>query len=255
MDADGIPSQGRIPGPYYSDNCGKSRMKANLTDTVQADTGWIESTTGGALLDPEFRALLAVSGRPAQLPANVGVFSPGSPCSAYLIVLEGAVRVQMLATTGREILLYRVQPGESCVLTTACLLGNEAYPAEGITEAETLAVAVPIERFKQLLATTSQFRDHVFAGFGRRIADILARMEDAVFHRIDLRLARLLLERADDKALAVTHQEIATELGTAREVVSRQLKAFEKDGLVRLGRGSIEIVNRRRLRELTISVT
>lgn len=230
-------------------------MKADLTDTVQADTGWIDDTTGGALLDPDFRALLAASGRPAHMPANVDVFSPGSPCSAYLIVLEGAVRVQMLATTGREILLYRVLPGESCVLTTACLLGNEAYPAEGLTETETLAVAVPIERFKQLLATTSQFRDHVFAGFGRRIADILARMEDAVFHRIDLRLARLLLARGEDTAVTATHQDIATELGTAREVVSRQLKAFEKDGLVRLGRGSIEIVNRRRLREIVASVT
>ncbi|MEZ5841736.1 MAG: Crp/Fnr family transcriptional regulator [Hyphomicrobiales bacterium] len=190
-----------------------------------------------------------------RLPAGFQAFAPGSPCQSYLVVLEGSVRVQMLSDTGREILLYRVHPGESCVLTTACLLGDESYPAEGVVETETVAASLPISRFRNFLAESETFRNQVFAGFGRRISDILARMEDAVFHRLDARLARFLTDQAVDGAVSATHQDIAAELGTAREVISRQLKAFERDELVSLMRGRIEIVDRRRLHQLATTVT
>lgn len=190
------------------------------------------------------RARLIERSHRIDAPPGMVVFSPGAPCGAYLLVLDGSVRVQMIADTGREIVLYRVRRGESCVLTTAALVGEEAYAAEGVVEAATAAVTVPRPLFDELLATSDPFRRFVFAGFGRRVAEILATMQSAVFHRVDARLARHLGTASALGPLAATHQQIATELGTAREVVSRHLKAFERRGLVRLGRGTIEIVDR-----------
>ena len=191
--------------------------------------------------DAERRRLVERAHR-VDLPAGAVVFTPGAPCGAYILVLDGSVRVQMIADTGREIVLYRVRRGESCVLTTAALVGEEAYAAEGVVEAPTIAVTVPRPVFEELLAGSDVFRRFVFAGFGRRVAEILGTMQAAVFHRIDARLARLLLAAATP--IGATHQQIAGELGTAREVVSRHLKAFERRGLVRLGRGAIEIADR-----------
>ncbi|NLH81392.1 MAG: Crp/Fnr family transcriptional regulator [Phyllobacteriaceae bacterium] len=204
---------------------------------------------GLSWLAPEDRALLAGRAQTASLAAGTVVFSPGSPCGVYLLVLEGSIRVQMIADTGREIVLYRVRRGESCVLTTACLLGAEAYPAEGVVEEPTVGVAVPAAVFDELMARSAEFRRFVFAGYGRRVADILATMQAAVFHRVDARLARHLAARGAGP-IEVTHQDLAVELGTAREVVSRHLKAFEKRGLVRLGRGTVEVVDRGALARL-----
>jgi CRP/FNR family transcriptional regulator len=216
---------------------------------VNALTSWIAEFDGLKRLAPEDRALLSARAQVMELPPGASVFSPGAPCGVYLLVLAGSVRVQMIADTGREIVLYRVRRGESCVLTTACLLGEEAYSAEGVVEEPTVGVAVPAPVFDDLIARSDAFRRFVFAGYGRRVADILATMQAAVFHRVDARLARHLAERPDGP-LDVTHQDLAVELGTAREVVSRHLKAFEKRGLVRLGRGAVEVVDRDALRRL-----
>lgn len=204
---------------------------------------WIESFAGLARLAPEDRDRLADRAQVIKLPAGATVFSPGAPCGVYLLVQEGSVRVQMIADTGREIVLYRVRRGESCVLTTACLLGEDVYSAEGIVEEPTVGIAVPAALFDELIGRSDAFRRFVFAGYGRRVAEILATMQAAVFHRIDARLARHLAAR-EPGPIEVTHQDLAVELGTAREVVSRHLKAFEKRGLVRLGRGSVEVVDR-----------
>jgi len=217
---------------------------------VKAASSWIAEIEGLAGLAAEDRALLAQRAQTAALSAGTTVFSPGSPCGLYLLVLEGSIRVQMIADTGREIVLYRVRRGESCVLTTACLLGAEVYPAEGVVEEATRGVAVPAAVFDELMARSDEFRRFVFAGYGRRVADILATMQAAVFHRVDARLARHLAARGPGP-IEVTHQDLAVELGTAREVVSRHLKAFEKRGLVRLGRGTVEVIDRPALARLT----
>lgn len=208
--------------------------------TAAAD--WLDLFPELARLAPDDRARLVERGRRVEVPAGTVVFTPGVPCGVYLLVLDGSVRVQMIADTGREIVLYRVRRGESCVLTTAALVGDEAYAAEGIVEAPTAAITVPRQVFDDLLATSDVFRRFVFAGFGRRVAEILATMQSAVFHRVDARLARLLV--AAPAPLTATHRELAAELGSAREVVSRHLKAFERRGLVRLKRGGIELVDR-----------
>jgi len=196
---------------------------------------------------PDDRAALEAGARIATLPAGQKVFEPAAPCAAYLLVVDGAVRVQMTAGTGREMVLYRVMPGESCVLTTACLLGEEAYATEGVVERETRAIVVPAALFKTLIARSDAFRDFVFRGFGRRVSDILAKMEAAVFLPVDARLAEALIARAANGRVTLTHGALAADLGSAREVISRHLKAFEQQGLVSLSRGVIELIDRRGL--------
>jgi CRP/FNR family transcriptional regulator len=130
------------------------------------------------------------------------------------------------------------------MLTTTCLLGHERYPAEGVAETETELVFLPAETFEDALDHSAAFRAFVMRGIGRRIADLMALIEDVAFGRMDVRIARRLsLHKEPSKPFRVTHQEIAAELGTAREVVSRVLKDFERRGWLKLHRGKIEILD------------
>lgn len=179
-----------------------------------------------------------------NLPAGQRVFHHGDPCNNYLLVIEGSVRVQVLAANGREVTLYRVRDGQSCVITTSCLISGEAYPAEGITEVATSALMLPRAVFDEALGGSAAFRRFVFANQGLRLGDLIHRVEDVMFGRIDARLARLLLLLSEQGAqpIAMTHQQLASELGSAREVVSRQLKQFAGQGWVKIGRGTIRLL-------------
>ncbi len=188
---------------------------------------------------------------PVTLPAGMTVFRTGDRCQNYLLVLAGSIRVQKLSESGREIVLYRVEAGESCVLTTSCLLAAENYPAEAITETEVHGVAIPVDRFQDGLAHSEGFRRFVFSAYARRLSDLIGLVEQVAFLRVDVRLARHLLGHADaQQRLRVTHQDLAVELGTAREVVSRQLKEFERRGWVRLRRGEIAVLDAHALTHL-----
>ena len=179
-----------------------------------------------------------------EVPAGQTVFRVGDPCQSYLLVRSGSVRVQMTAETGREIVLYRVQEGDTCILTTSCLLSGDAYSAEGITETPVQAFALPAATFDMLLAQSEGFREFVFQSYGQRISNLMLLVEEVAFGRIDFRLARFLLERGRaDGTISGTHQDIAVELGTAREVISRQLKDFEKRGWVSLSRGRVALTD------------
>ena len=185
------------------------------------------------------------------LPANTTVFRQGDECAQYLFVLSGSVKVFSRAENGREVLLYRVRDNESCTLTTACLLGKNHYPAEGICETETTALAIPRNIFDQGLAQSELFRQMIFDQYAKRLTDVISVVEDLSFGRIDIRLARLLGKLAqENNDIEITHQSIATELGSAREVVSRQLKIFEQQGLIQLKRGHIEVINADGLKSL-----
>lgn len=183
------------------------------------------------------------SGGVVSVPGGNYIFQKDDPCNNYLIVLEGVVRVQLSTEAGREATLYRVKPGDSCALTTSCLIGNESYPAEAVTETEVVAVAIPNAEFQTALDDSRPFRRFVFDGFAARLTAIIGRINRIAFSAIDERLALVLLGNSDNGVSSVTHQYLATELGTAREVISRKLKQFETQGLVRLGRGRINIVN------------
>ena len=145
--------------------------------------------------------------------------------------------------SGREIVLYRVQRGGSCVLTTSCLLSRSPYPAEGITETPVRALAIPAETFHQGLAESGEFRQFVFDAYAQRLAEVIALVEEISFDQINRRLARYLLQHASGNELVITHQDLATELGSAREVVSRQLKNFEQRGWIEQQRDKIKLCN------------
>lgn len=200
--------------------------------------------------DAELEALLSRA-QQVELAADMRVFAPGSACQSYLLVAAGRVRVQLLTISGREVVLYHVGVGESCVLTTSCLLGRTSYPAEGITETAVTALALAGTDFDRGLDSSPAFRRLVFGNLGRRLAEVIARMEQVAFGPIDARLAESLLTLvAQGNPLQLTHQALAVELGSAREVVSRHLKRFEDQGWVRLGRGSIELLNPTALQDL-----
>ena len=180
-----------------------------------------------------------------ELPEGSRIFGPGQAPESFLLLLEGTIRVQQTSESGREIVLYRVQAGESCALTTACLMGYEEYQAEGIAEAKVRAVAIPRLLFDELIASSRGFRQFVFTAFSRRVTDLFRVIEEVAFARIDVRLAQKLLTLAGDNGQVIaTHQELAHELGSAREVISRQLNEFARRGWIKSLRGAVEITDR-----------
>ncbi len=197
-----------------------------------------------AKLDQDSATLLGNAGRRVNVPRGTVLFRAGDRCHTFLMVLDGAVRVQMASETGREIVLYRVGRGETCIVTTACLLTDKPYSAEAVAETDIDAVALADGPFHDLVARSAAFRDFVFASFGNRLTGMMMLIEEVAFGRVDLRLARFLADRRDETGgLDTTHQALAVELGTAREVVSRQLKEFERRGFVSLSRGRIQVLD------------
>lgn len=187
----------------------------------------------------------------AELPARTTVFRQGDQCSNYLLIIEGSVKVISRAENGREIVLYRLGPGDSCVLTTSCLFSNRRYPAEGITDTAVRALAIPASQFNRAIEQSAAFRRFVFASFGDHLGSLIGLVEEVAFGRLDVRLARHLLGHSGvNNTVQATHQELAMELGSAREVISRQLKELELLGLVSLQRGSLTILDRHGLDEL-----
>ncbi|RLA33363.1 MAG: Crp/Fnr family transcriptional regulator [Gammaproteobacteria bacterium] len=221
---------------------------------VTQEENWLEAFPELATLESATQRRLADEARPVTLPAGTTVFHDGDACSNYLLVLDGTVRVQKISSSGREITLYRVGDGQTCILTTTCLLSGERYPAEGITETEVRAIVLGNGLFQALLAESPGFRQFVFAVYARRVTDLIVLVEEVAFGRMDLRLASRLRDSADASGMvAATHQELAAELGSAREVVSRLLKDFEQRGLVALHRGRVELLDRTALDQLADS--
>ncbi len=216
-----------------------------VQEAAASGASWLSRFPELMVLSQDDRDLLGERAAVVNLPAGQTIFAPGHPAEQFLLVLEGTVRVQQSAASGRDIVLYRVSSGESCILTTACLLSQDSYYAEGLTETPVTAVAVPRAAFDALMARSSQFRQFVFSNYAQRITDLLHVVEEVAFERIDKRLAQRLLERAgDDGELSTTHQDLASELGSAREVVSRHLKEFQRRGWLDLSRGRIAVVDR-----------
>ncbi|MFY9656510.1 MAG: Crp/Fnr family transcriptional regulator [Methylocystis sp.] len=202
-------------------------------------------------LDEATNAAVEKRGFILRAPAGAWVFREGLACEGYPIIVSGRIRVQKTGANGREIALYRVGPGETCVITTACLMRDAVYDAEAMAETDVTAKVLPKAVFRELLATSESFRDFVFRAFSARLASLLARIEEVAFERIDRRLAQRVLDAADaEGAVAQTHRELAVELGTAREVVSRKLKDFERSGWIELHRGGLRLLNLAALRRI-----
>lgn len=184
-----------------------------------------------------------------QLPAGAQVFAEQQPCRGFPLLLEGSIKVVKQAASGRELLLYRVLPGGSCIISSSCLLGHSDYNARGIAETPITLLALPVASFSALMMEHPPFRDFVFHLFTERIAELMQLVEEVAFARLDQRLAKVLLTRPEN-TLNVTHQQLADELGSVREIVSRLLKGFATQGLVTLGREQLSITDRPGLQKL-----
>jgi CRP/FNR family transcriptional regulator len=229
----------------------ETTVERRLRDALNATSSWTARFPGLDAIEPEVRRGLESAGRVIRLPKGSRIFGPGQTPQNYVLLLDGDIRVSQVSDNGREIVLYRVQPGESCALTTSCLLGNEDYNAEAVTETDVEAVAIPRSTFDDMIARSAAFRRFVFAAFSQRMSDIFKLVDEVAFQRIDVRLAHKLLELASDRSeLTMTHQQLAMELGTAREVISRQLHELQRRGWIAAQRGSIKLLDRPALQRL-----
>ncbi len=201
-----------------------------------------------AALGAGLAAELARDASLLSVPAGTALFHEGSPCEAFPLVLDGSVRVAHASAEGREITLYRMHPGELCVLSSGSMLGGQPYAASGEAELASSLLVLPRALFTRLLDGSPAFREQVFGVFSARLVDLMRVVDAVAFHKLDERLAGLLLERGP--ALHVTHQQLAAELGSVREFVTRVLNDFQSRGLVRLGREHIEILDAVGLRRL-----
>jgi CRP/FNR family transcriptional regulator len=182
-----------------------------------------------AELPSALQARIAASLQTLSLTPGTVVFDERQPCAGFPFILDGAIRVAKVSSGGRELPLYRVVAGESCIITSSCLLGHADYNARGVTEGATTLALLPRALFDEVLAEPA-FRDFVFALFSERMAELMQLVEEVAFRKLDQRLAALLLGKG--RVLKTTHQQLADELGSVREMVSRLLKGFAEQGLV-----------------------
>ncbi len=215
---------------------------------------WTERFQGTAALPRAVRDRLIDVARIIHLEEGAQVFGPANVPDSLFFLYDGRIRVSQSSDTGREITLYRVDAGESCVLTTACMLAEEAYNAEGVAETEVTAVVLPKPAFDRLVTEEEAFRKFVFNAYSKRLIDLLRVVDDVAFGHMDVRLAERLLALAGDvKEIPATHQQLASELGTAREVVSRVLSDFQKREMIAQSRGRIALIDKKALKILASS--
>ena len=212
-------------------------------------SGWPSEAAGLETLEPAARARLETL-QPMQLARGTPLFHPGDSAKGFVVVLEGRVDVFLTGPSGRDILLYAVEPGGSCVQTTLGLLGGEAYSGEAVAASDCRLVLIPKAEFLALMDISAAFRGFVFTAFAVRMQGMLHVLERVAFQRIESRLAQALLDRAEGDMVQATHQELATAIGSAREVVSRRLEGFGRSGWVTTERGTVRILEAAALRRL-----
>jgi CRP/FNR family transcriptional regulator len=180
-----------------------------------------------------------------ELPANTSICDEGQQCAQLAMLLDGVGRVYKLSPGGREVTLYRIEAGEACVLTASCIMNGDSFPAMAVTETPVRAVVVSPQKVRGWICAETQWQHFIFGLLSHRLADIISVVEEVAFKRIDVRLAEVFsrhLQRGET-GLQVTHAELAADLGSSREVVSRILKDFARRGLIETRRGSILLVD------------
>jgi CRP/FNR family transcriptional regulator len=180
-----------------------------------------------------------------KIPRGRDVFLEGSQVDAIALLISGVVRVYKIGETGREITLYRFGNGQSCILTANAILSQKTFPAIATVEKEAEAVMIPADTFRDWVVRYDLWREFVFDLLSQRLSTVMAVVDEIAFRRMDARVASLLLARLEiQNPIRITHQEIAAELGSSREVISRLLEDFSERGLIRSGRGEIEVLDR-----------
>ncbi|MEZ5913151.1 MAG: Crp/Fnr family transcriptional regulator [Paracoccaceae bacterium] len=217
-----------------------------------ASDPWLDVAPGLGTLDRPAREALAALA-PVDVARGTALFHPGDAARGFVVVLAGRVDVFLIGPTGREILLYAVEPGQSCVQTTLGLLGGEDYTGEAIAATDCRLVLIPRAVFLDLMGRSAPFRSFVFEAFAARMQGMMQLLERVAFQRIECRLAATLLARAEAGLVHATHQDLATAIGSAREVVSRRLEAFQRSGWVRTERGTVTLTDPAALTRLAAS--
>ncbi|MFC6687878.1 Crp/Fnr family transcriptional regulator [Jhaorihella thermophila] len=182
---------------------------------------------------------------PLSCPAGTVIFRAGEDCPGFVRLTRGTIRVTLTAPNGREVVLYRVEPGDVCLQTFACLTDGRSYSAEGVAEADVEGEVIPHAVFRRRMAEDAAFREEVMAAVARRFADYEKLVEDVALTGFDARLARALLRLArGGEGIETTHEALAAETASGRAFVSRRLAEFARLGLIRPGRGRIRILDR-----------
>ena len=179
-----------------------------------------------------------------RIPTGKDIFVEGDAVQSIALILSGNVRVYKIGENGREITLYRFGLGESCILTANAIMNQQTFPAVALVESEAEAIMVPADTFRDWMRRHEEWRTFLFDLLAQRLAAVMSLVDEVVFHRMDARVAALLLRRADQgSVIQITHQEIAAELGSSREVMSRILEGFESAGMISSSRGQVEILD------------
>jgi len=179
-----------------------------------------------------------------EAPPGTTLFSGNTSCNNFMLILDGSIRIYQTAEDGREKTLYRVEAGDLCILSLNSLLKNKSFNAIAISESSVKALVISSECFKLLINESETFRDYVLSTLTERLCETIYIIQDTAFNHLNMRLACMLgslFERNRGALLKITHQKIAHELGTTREVISRILKDFEKQNCIKLSRGQIEL--------------
>ena len=224
-----------------------------------SDTDWEAFVQRFPLLRSERQSesLIKSSGIVRNVNPGDVLYRDGDECTHLPLVMSGELLLTKHAESGRAITLYRVEVGESCILSTLSILNADIFPAEATSRSYSTLLLLPADVLRRLIERDSRWRQFIFSTYHRRLSGLIALIEEVVFGKLDLRLAELLLDLTGGKKipLKTTHQELAEELGSSREVVSRLLKDWERQGVVELRRGEVTVLDPENLKELPGNVT
>jgi len=212
---------------------------------------WLNAYQELRTIDDDVWLQVAKTAIKTRLPENYIIFRDGDECENYLLIIEGSIKIKKTTSSGHEITLYHITKGQTCELTTCCLLSGARYTAQAVTDTAVQAIFIPRREFEKALTSSMGFRRFIYKTLDEGLEDIIALVEKIAFVPTHQRLAKYLLEQYKlQHPIEATHQDIANELGTAREVVSRLLKEFEHHRWIKLHRGRIEIFDIKSLREI-----
>jgi CRP/FNR family transcriptional regulator, anaerobic regulatory protein len=192
--------------------------------------------------EEELVAEILAHARRQVFPPDTHLYWEGDACTAIVFVLAGEIRVYRCGESGREITLYEIGPGETCILNASCILGNNAYPANAVTVSAGEMLLVPAREFRRLLGNYEAMSVFVYSLLSQRLTEVMELVQEVAFGRMDERLFEYLIEKSADGILHATHQKIANDLGTSREVVSRLLKDLERRGRILLARNVVTLL-------------
>lgn len=206
---------------------------------------WLERFPALRQLEPEHLDLALEAVQFPLLKAGDVAYREHWPCPNYVMCVDGLTRVFKASPEAREMLIYRVQAGGTCVLTTQCLLSGGNFPAESVAEEDTRLAAIPKPTFVRLMSDSARFRDFVLSDYATLLSQLFTLLDEVAFSSMSRRLAlRLVADASGDGQVHKTHQQLASDIGTVREVVSRQLSEWETAGLLQTGRGEIRVLNK-----------